>query len=101
MEESTNEREHPVIDIQCNDAFFAELKHRAALQNVTQSLLKNNGMASVAIASDHKDEVSALYSKSFESEKIHSTMPMTTEQQCVDVVQPPGFTGQVLGGIAR
>lgn len=90
VQESTIEQEHPNINVQCNDAFFAELKHRAALQNVTQSLLENKGLASVAIAPNHKDEISALDSKSFESQRVYSTMPMTTEQPCVVVVQPPG-----------
>jgi hypothetical protein len=59
------------VPIKCEDNFFAELKHRAALQSVTQSLLAENKetVEAEAIISSN-DEVSALGSKSFESEKV-------------------------------
>ena len=62
-------REEKLVN-KAGDTFFAELKHRAALQNVTQSLLAENKetVATVAVRQCN-DEVSALGSKSFESEK--------------------------------
>jgi hypothetical protein len=75
------------IRIKCDDTFFAELKHRAALQNVTQSLLAENKetVASVAYLAGN-DDVSALGSKSFESEK-----PRSIASQIPDVMiqRPP------------
>ena len=58
------------INIKVDDTFFAELKHRAALQNATQSLLAENKETVASIAAEPcNDEVSALGSNSFESEK--------------------------------
>ena len=74
------------IRIKCDDAFFAELKHRAALQNTTKSLLTDNKetVASVEFLSNNNDDVSALDSKSFESEK-----PSTTIMESLECTTPP------------
>lgn len=69
--EAPKQDSNETINVKCDDPFFAELKHRAALQNVTQSLLAENNEAAVAsVILSNDDEVSALDSKSFESEKV-------------------------------